>query len=439
MLKELTAISGVPGLGAAVWADGKVIWHGSAGYRDLDRKLPVTDKTVFRLASVSKLLAAVAAAKLAEEGRLDLDAPVAKTLPWLKNSWPAITPRELAAHTSGLPHYQDKDEGRGNRHYASDRDAVGIFSDRPLLAPPGQAYSYSSWGYTLIGALVEQSGGLPFPDYVTSRITPGLTIMRDATDSANPHASIAYEWRDGRLLRAAPHNFSYTWAGGGMAASADGIVRFGGAMLENRIVSKASFDRMLVPMPLGNGSPAGERDFTVGFGWRNGTDSLGKPMAFHNGVTIGARSALVLWREEQIAASLLSNMLWVSSIEQSAALLAAPFRQQPPLEAASCPVERRSFTGTLGETRVAGTARFALEGGLCIGTLSLEGDFANYYKAATQSKRDRLRIVGIDGKGGIGRAGLITPFGIFDLRKQRDGSLTTRFSAKQELRLSLLP
>ena len=281
MLTELTEISGVPGLGAAVWSNGKVVWHGSAGYRDLDRMLPVTNKTVFRLASVSKLLAVTAAAKLADEGKLDLDAPVASTLPWLKNAWPAITPRQLAAHTAGLPHYQAQDATRGSQHFASDRDAVGIFSERALLAPPGQAYSYSSWGYTLIGALVEQAGGMTFPDYVTTKLTPGLAIMRDPTDSGHPDAATAYEWTDTGLRRAPPHDFSYTWAGGGMAASPDGIVRFGGAMLEDRIVSKASFDRLLVPIVLNDGKLAGERDFSVGFGWRNGTDSQGKPIAFH--------------------------------------------------------------------------------------------------------------------------------------------------------------
>lgn len=439
MLTELTAISGVPGLGAAVWSNGKVVWHGSAGYRNLERKAPVTPRTVFRLASVSKLLAATAAAKLAEQGELDLDAPVASTLPWLKNSWPAITPRLLAAHTSGLPHYQAADELRGSQHYASDRDAVGIFAQRSLLAPPGQAYSYSSWGYTLIGALVEHASGMPFPDYVTTRLTPGLAIMRDPTDSGHPDAATAYEWSETGLRRAPRHDFSYTWAGGGMAASPEGIVRFGGAMLENRIISKASFDRMLVPMPLNDGKPAGERDFTVGFGWRNGTDSLGKPMAFHNGVTLGARSALVLWREEQVGASLLSNLQWVSSIEQSAAMLAAPFRAQPAIENASCPRKVRQFSGTLGETPVSGTASFALEAGLCIGTLSLEGEFASYFKAAIQSQRNQLRIVGIGASGGIGRAGLVTPFGIYDLRMQPDGSLTSRFSQTRELRLSLRP
>lgn len=439
MLTELTAISGVPGLGAAVWSNGKVIWHGSAGYRDLDRMLPVTNKTVFRLASVSKLLAVTAAAKLADEGKLDLDAPVASTLPWLKNAWPAITPRQLAAHTAGLPHYQAQDATRGSQHFASDRDAVGIFSERALLAPPGQAYSYSSWGYTLIGALVEQAGGMTFPDYVTTKLTPGLAIMRDPTDSGHPDAATAYEWTDTGLRRAPPHDFSYTWAGGGMAASPDGIVRFGGAMLEDRIVSKASFDRLLVPIVLNDGKPAGERDFSVGFGWRNGTDSQGKPIAFHNGVTLGARSALVLWREEQLGASLLSNLQWVSSIEQSAAMLAAPFRAQPVLESASCPIKVRRFSGTLGESRVSGTASFALEAGLCIGTLSLEDEFKSYFKAANQSKRDRLRIVGIGASGGIGRAGLVTPFGIYDLRMQPDGSLASRFSATRELRLSLLP
>lgn len=81
MLGDLAAVSGVPGIGAAIWRKDRIVWRGSSGMRDVERGLPVTADTIFRLASVSKLLAATAAAKLAEQGRLDLDAPVTAALP----------------------------------------------------------------------------------------------------------------------------------------------------------------------------------------------------------------------------------------------------------------------------------------------------------------------------------------------------------------------
>ena len=101
LLDTLRETNGVPGMGAAVWQDGQIVWEGSSGLRDVEGGAPVTRDTLFRLASVSKLFTVTAAAKLAEEGRLDLDAPVQAQLPWLGARWPAITPRQLAAHVIG--------------------------------------------------------------------------------------------------------------------------------------------------------------------------------------------------------------------------------------------------------------------------------------------------------------------------------------------------
>ena len=81
MLDAMREASGVPGFGAAVWKDGKIIWTGSTGMRDRERNLAVTPETKFRLASVSKVVATTAAAKLAEAGRLDLERPVADFAP----------------------------------------------------------------------------------------------------------------------------------------------------------------------------------------------------------------------------------------------------------------------------------------------------------------------------------------------------------------------
>lgn len=71
ILAALVETNGVPGMGAAVWRNGRIVWTGSAGYRDVELKQRVDENTIFRLASVSKLFAATAAAKLRERGSLD--------------------------------------------------------------------------------------------------------------------------------------------------------------------------------------------------------------------------------------------------------------------------------------------------------------------------------------------------------------------------------
>lgn len=438
MLDELILMNGVPGMGAAIWKGDEIIWTGSAGMRDVERKLPVDERTIFRLASVSKLLAATAAARLQEQGKLDIDAPVTTVLPWLRNDWAPISARQLAAHISGLPHYQAEDSDRGGNHYSSGRSAVAIFEKRALLQPPGEKYSYSSWGYTLLGAMVEQASGTPFPDYVMREVAPGLAIGRDATGSADPDASLAYEFAGGAVRRAASHDFSYTWGGGGMAATPSAIAGFGGNMLRHRIVSGATFDWMLKPARLNDGSDAAAEDYKVGFGWRTLMDEDGARIAQHNGITVGARSALVLWRDEDMAVSLLSNALWTSSIDRTARMIAAPHRPVPRgLVATSCPVKAVRYSGSFSGQPVSGPARFAIEDGLCVGTIEVTGEFKAWLSRGPQPGAGQLKLIGLDQAVGLARAGLVTPYGIYDWRAQLDGSFKVPFGGTRELVVTL--
>lgn len=431
-LRETTA---VPGMGAAVWQGGHLVWEGSSGMRDIERGLPVTPDTLFRLASVSKLFTASAAAKLAEQGQLDLDAPVQAQLPWLAAQWPAITPRQLAAHSSGLPHYRPGDETLGRRHYATGRDAVAIFADRPLLAPPGTAYRYSSWGYTLLGTLVEERAGQPFTDHI-ARMVPGLAIRGDATHSGDPNASRAYAFASGVIAEAPMNDLSYTWGGGGLGGTAGAVASFGGWMIEGRIVAPATFDAMLAPAKLVDGSAAGERDYRVGFGWRSGSDADGAPYAHHSGITAGARSTLGLWREERMAVSLLSNAEWVSRIEPTAQMLAAPFRAAPAgLVPAACPVGATRYSGRFGDKPVEGAATFRFEKGLCIGTLGQHEAMRATFGTAIQRSDAPLTLVGLDSNGGLARAGLVNPYGIADLRAKGDGSFVAAITAALQVDL----
>ncbi|MGQ3101838.1 MAG: serine hydrolase domain-containing protein [Sphingopyxis solisilvae] len=434
LLDTLRETNGVPGMGAAVWQDGQIVWEGSSGLRDIDRDLSVTRDTLFRLASVSKLFTVTAAAKLAEEGKLDLDAPVQAQLPWLDTRWPAVTPRQLAAHTSGLPHYQAIDADRGSRHYATGRDAVAIFTGRDLLTPPGTAYSYSSWGYTLLGTLVEERAGQSFPDYVTRQLVPGLAIRADATHSGDTNASRAYGFEAKRIVEMPLHDFSYTWGGGGLSGTAGAVATFGGQMIDAKIVRPATFDAMLVPVRLADGRPAGEPDYDVGFGWRISRDPDGAPFVHHNGSTMGARSTVGLWRAERTAVSVLANASWVSRMEPTAQMIAAPFRRAPAgLTAAACPVGAQRYRGTFGDVAVEGAVRFHFDRGLCVGTAEQHAAMGSYFGTAMQRTDAPLTLIGLDPQGGLARAGLVNPFGIADLRAQADGSFAVEIATGRRL------
>ncbi|MGO1068213.1 serine hydrolase domain-containing protein [Lysobacter sp. CA199] len=439
MLQALVDTNAVPGMGAAVWRNGHVVWTGCAGLRDVEARKPVRRDTVFRLASVSKVIAATAAAKLAEEGRLDIDAPVGGVLPWLPAAWSPVTVRQLASHTSGAPHYAGNDlDVLGHVRYPTARDAVGIFSGRALLSAPGTSYSYSSWGYTLLGAMIEATSGEHFLDYVRRHVTDGLAIGADGDASAKT-ASQLYAIEHGATVRMPRTDMSYTWPGGGLSATPEALARFGGRVLEHRIVGTARWRAMQQPTLLASGAAAHERDYDIGFGWRLGRDADGDRIAHHAGITTGARSVLMLWPEQDTAASVLSNALWVSAMEPTAHLLAAPFRPRPPgLIAADCPASGR-MTATLKAARFDLQATFRLERGRCVGELAAPAPLREYFAKASAWPSRSLRIVAMTSDGTLSRAALATPFGLYELRAVATQQWSVTLNGGAALELAIQP
>lgn len=435
LLQALLETNGVPGMGAAVGQGDQVLWTGCAGYRDVETEAPVQRETVFRLASVSKLIAATAAATLAEEGRLDLDAPVGETLEWLPPAWRVPTPRQLAAHIAGAPHYIAEDfSALGDTHFATGRDAVGYFSGRALLSLPGTAYHYSSWGYTVLGAVIEARSGLHFLDYVRAQITLGVAI--DADGSSPSQESALYDIERGPARRIPRTDMSYTWGGGGLAATPEALVRFGSRLMAEGIVSRETWQAMLQPARLADGTPVRDRDYEVGLGWRVGTDADGAQIAHHAGVTAGARSVLLLWPGERIAVSVLSNASWVSSIESTAQVLAAPFRAAPAdLASNACPASGRLSASLKGETFEV-DAGFRLEEGRCVGEIEAAEPLRVHFKSAYQWPDQRLRVIAMEEDGRLARAGLATPYGLYDLRATAPGRWSAALGSSATLELA---
>ncbi|MFN0023443.1 MAG: serine hydrolase domain-containing protein [Parvularculaceae bacterium] len=432
ILEALVEANGVPGMSSALVRNGEIVWLGAAGLRDFERDLPVDADTTFRLASVSKLITATAAARLAQDGHLDLDAPVGSIVHYLPGTWPAISARQLAAHTSGIPHYQDRDSQRGGVRFATTADAVGVFSGRPLLAEPGAAYNYSSFGYTLLSAVVEESANEPFLDYTARVLLYNLDIRPDI--GGDPNATINYDIAGG-VTPTPPHDYSYSWGGAGFRGSSRDLALFGDRVLSDATISQATRDMMWTPATLSDGSVVMEdANAAVGFGWRIGRDQDGARIVHHAGVTDGARSALVLYPESGDSVSVLSNALWTASIEQTAMMLAAPFRSHSASNVgAPCPLAATRFEGRFGSQAIRGAARFELHHGVCRGRISATNAFGAWLNSFPQRDAIELQIIAISSDGAINRAALVTPVGVYDLRATQDGAHEARIGANREL------
>ena len=164
-----------PGLSVAIAAGGKLVWSESCGFADRKRRREVSRTTQFRVGSVSKTLTAATIALLSERGLLDVDAFIRDYVTSFPTSGPAPTLRQLGGHLGGIRHYQDG-EAINTRHYSSVTDSLRVFVDDPLVAPPGEEFHYSSYGFNLLGAAVETATGTEFGRAVTATLLEPLAM-----------------------------------------------------------------------------------------------------------------------------------------------------------------------------------------------------------------------------------------------------------------------
>src|SRR6185503_2698047 len=173
--------SHIPGLAIAIAIDGEVRWQKAYGLADVENAVPAETSTVFRIASVTKPLTATAALQLVDRGKLDLDAPVqkyARTFP--VKGWP-ITTRHLLGHLSGIRHYKAAEAERTN-HYDSLAAALEVFEDDPLEHEPGAGFTYTTFGYTLLGVVIEGASGMRYIDYMREHLFEPAGMMHTRAD-----------------------------------------------------------------------------------------------------------------------------------------------------------------------------------------------------------------------------------------------------------------
>ena len=163
----------IPGFAIAVAVDGRIVWSEAFGFADVEAHHEATTATQFRIGSVSKPLTATAIAQLFETGKLDLDAPVQRYVPTFPAKSAPITTRLVGGHLAGIRHYQG-DEFMLNRHFATVTEGLAIFANDTLLSAPGTRFSYSSYGFNLLGAVVEGASGEEFLAYMNRHVFKAL-------------------------------------------------------------------------------------------------------------------------------------------------------------------------------------------------------------------------------------------------------------------------
>jgi CubicO group peptidase (beta-lactamase class C family) len=302
--EEMTAQK-IPGLTLAVATGHQLRLSRGYGIADLENMVPARAETIYRLASISKPITAVAAMQLAENGKLDLDAPVQKYVPSFPQKQWLVTCRQLLGHLAGVRHYKSG-EIASTRRYADLTAPLAIFKDDPLLHEPGTKYLYTTYGYNLLGAAVEGASGQNFPAYLQAHVFKPAGMERIRVDDALaiiPFRAQGYQkLPDGTLINSIMADTSNKIPGGGLCSTATDLVQFGLAMQSDRLVKPETRAQMWTRQKLRDGSES-----AYGLGWslsRRG----GQREVAHGGAQPRGATYLYLRPDDRCVVAIMCNL-----------------------------------------------------------------------------------------------------------------------------------
>ena len=312
-----------PAISAAVAIEGEIKWAGATGWADIEGKRPATTNTQFRIGSTSKALTSVALARMVDQGAIDLNTKIANYFDTLPNeNWRSITPRQLASHTAGLPHYKENTDYIGlyqttalQTRYTDVEDALEVFDSSDLLFEPGAQFSYSSLGTVLLSATMQQAGNTPYLELVKNLVLGPLNLnATDAEYNIDDKSNFAtFYWNNkGRQSHVKPWrevDLSHRLAGGGFISTPSDLVLLGSHFIDSGFVSEQTRQEFWTPKPLPDGTMP-PHNYSVG--WRVidldlGADIGKVSIANHGGVSRGSQSWLMVIPEYKMSVAVNIN------------------------------------------------------------------------------------------------------------------------------------
>lgn len=230
---DLATKEHLPGVVYGIVLDGKLVHSRVLGFANLETKVPAASDTRFRIASMTKSFVALAALKLRDQGKLQLDDPVAKYLPEFggvqlpTTDSPVLTVRMLMTMTTGLP----EDNPWGDRQMALSNKALTQFVGGGLSFSnvPGAGFEYSNLGFVTLGKLVTKVSGMRFQDYVTKHILLPLGMTKTSWEYGSIPAdklALGYHWLNNAWQREPMLHDGDAAAMGGLITTLDDFSRY---------------------------------------------------------------------------------------------------------------------------------------------------------------------------------------------------------------------
>ena len=312
----LVAKERIPGAAIAVTVGNRIAWHDTFGVSDLATRAPVRAETRFRVGSLTKLMTAAALMRLVDEGRVRLDDPVKVTLPDFPHG--EITLRQLAGHVAGVRHYS-RAEFLNSTPYASVTDSLRKFAADPLLAPPGERYAYSSYGYDVLGAVIERVTGRRFEAAMKSLVFDPAGMGE--TSFASDASTAAFYDKAANGSEAAPAvDLSDRLPAGAVVSTARDVARLLIAVSGGRFLSDASRVVLFTSQRTNDRKETG-----VGIAWRVARDAAGRTFVHHGGAVTGGRAVALLYPKERVGVAIVTNLGFAAFDEKDAGAIAARF------------------------------------------------------------------------------------------------------------------
>jgi serine beta-lactamase-like protein LACTB len=316
IVEQARAAQKLPAVSVAVEVKGHVLFKKAYGFADLENSLTATPESLFRTGSIAKPMTAVGAMKLVQQGKLDLDVPVQRYCPQFPvKKWP-VTTRQLLGHLSGIRHYDGK-EMENTSHYYSTADGMIIFKDEPLLFQPGAKFQYSTYGYTVVGCVMEGASGQKYEDLMATSVLVPAGMTHSFVDDFRivPHRVRGYEKDEaGEVRNAGLMDSSYKVPGGGYVSTPEDLVRFAASLTSGKLLSPATLKQMWTSQKTLDG-----KETNYGLGW--GLAELnGVRIYAHTGGQQGTSTSLLVMPSRDLASAVMINMQYINAAEINRAI-----------------------------------------------------------------------------------------------------------------------
>ncbi len=238
----------VPGLSLAVIKDNKLIWSEGFGCSNISHNTVMTPDTQMRISSISKTLTATGIGILLQQGKIALDSPVKTYISNLPQDYNLITIADLAWHRSGIRHYEN--DQPNEKQYSTVNGGLEKFVNEPLKFTPASNFLYSSFGWNLLGAAIENITGETYLGFMQKNVFQPLGLSSIvALDSGHiiKNEASYYLLVDDAFNEVKHENYSYKWPSAGYLSTASDLVKLSSSYFNEKFLKKQARDALWTP------------------------------------------------------------------------------------------------------------------------------------------------------------------------------------------------